>query len=179
MPRDTDPSHLHPLIRNVLPELDRQLFQAGIELRLYEAGRSPDRQAALFAVGRDTGTPGKHVTRARAWESMHQYGLAVDYVFWQDGAWSWSEPSPGQWRAYQAIGASLGLRALSFEAPHLEWPTPLSSLQAGRYPAGGDASWRDWLDGMIEGWGAAAKVVGSLTHPGAPPLAIERPALVA
>jgi peptidoglycan LD-endopeptidase CwlK len=177
MPRDTDISHLHPSIRNLLPELDRQLAAAGIPLQLYEAARSPFRQAELYAVGRDTGTPGHHVTRAMAWSSFHQFGLAVDYVFKIDGNWSWPNADDPRWKTYQQIGTDLGLRSLSFETPHLEMPELLTSMQAGQYPDGGDDSWEQWLESQIELWGPTAKLVGSITHPGAPPLMVERPAV--
>jgi peptidoglycan LD-endopeptidase CwlK len=175
MARDSNTAILHPVIRYVIPSLNVRLEQAGIPLQCYEAGRSPFRQAELYAVGRGTGTPGKHVTRARAWESYHQFGLAVDYVFFVDNAWTWNEPEAGMWKQYQDIGATLGLRALSFEIPHLEFPAVLQLLQAGRYPDGGDDAWRYWLDTQIEQWGQEARLVGQITHPGAPPLAIDRP----
>jgi peptidoglycan L-alanyl-D-glutamate endopeptidase CwlK len=177
MPRESDTSVLHPILRSVLPELDGQLFRAGIPLQVYEAGRSPFRQAEFYAIGRGTGTPGKHVTRAKAWGSFHQFGLAVDYVFKIDGKWTWDEPTPGMWKQYQAIGESLGLRALPFETPHLEWPVALADLQAGRYPDGGDDAWRNWLEGWLEQWGSVARDVGGITHPAAPPLMIDRPAV--
>lgn len=179
MPRDVDVSHLHPAIRNLLSELDARLFNAGIPLQLYEGARSPFRQAELYARGRGTGTPGKHVTKARAWASFHNHGLAVDYVFKVDGNWTWDEPERGQWQKYQAIADALGLRSLSFEKPHVEVATALAPLQAGMYPPGGDGSWRDWLDEAIETWGPTSRDVGGVMHPGAPPLAIERPAEVA
>ncbi len=119
--------------------------------------------------------PGRHVTRARAWESFHQYGLAVDYVFKVDDGWTWSEPDAGMWQRYQEIGTGLGLRALSFEIPHLELPAVLHLLQAGSFPAGGDDDWRRWLETQIEQWGQSARSVGAIIHPGAPLLTIDRP----
>lgn len=177
MPRSTDTRNLHPVLRDVLHDLDARLFAANIPLQLYEAGRSPFRQAELYAIGRGTGTPGKHVTRARAWSSFHQWGMAADYVFKINGNWTWDEPTSGMWSEYQGIATGLGLRPLSFEKPHVEWPWPLSSLQAGKYPEGGDADWRDWLETQIESWGQEARVVGGITHPAAPPLLIDRPAV--
>lgn len=179
MPRDSDSSHLHPAIRSLLPELDARLFNAGIPLQFYEGARSPFRQAELYARGRGVGPIGKTATRARAWGSHHGFGLAWDYVFKVDGEWTWDEPEPGMWQAYQAIGNELHLRSLPFEKPHLELPIALAPLQAGMYPPGGDGSWRDWLDGQIELWGPESRIVGGITHPGAPPLHFDRPAEVA
>lgn len=170
MPRDSDPSHLHPLLRNFLGELDAELAGAGIPLALYEGARSPFRQVELFAKGRGVGEPGKTVTRARAWGSFHQFGMAVDYVFRDKNGWTWSEPKSGMWNEYTRIAHGIGLRTLSFEKPHAELPINLSDLQAGRFPVGGDESWERWLEQEIERWGSEARTVGSQVHPAAPPL---------
>lgn len=183
MPRDTDRSHLHPVFRVKLADLDAALASAGLPLQLFEAGRAPQRQQELYAQGRISGcgTFGKHVTNAKPWQSFHQFGLAADYVFFVDGKWTWNEPTPGAWARYTEIAAQVGLRSLSFERPHVELPVPLTSLQAGRYPDGGDQAWIDWLDAMVESWGSAARTVDGIVYPGAPPMptADLRPPLVA
>jgi peptidoglycan L-alanyl-D-glutamate endopeptidase CwlK len=85
--------------------------------------------------------PGNKVTRARPGESYHQYGLAVDLVLCQGGKWSW-KGSEKDWREMQRIGIAAGLEALDFELPHLQLAgLKIRDLQAGHYPAGGDASW--------------------------------------
>lgn len=184
MPIDRDPSHIHPVMREKSAALDKALAAAGIPLALYEGGRSPQRQAALYSKGRGqdgfgVGAPLRHVTNARAWESKHQYGVAEDRVFFVDGAWSWAEPEKGMWARYQELAHGLGLVTLSFEKPHVELDVSLGSLRAGHYPVPGDDSWSDWLESMIEAWGPGERSVGGLIHPGAPPLMIERPSLVA
>jgi peptidoglycan LD-endopeptidase CwlK len=180
MPRDNDPAHLHPLLRNFLTELDGELAAAGIPLALYEGGRSPFRQVELFARGRGVGEPGKTVTRARAWASMHQYGMAVDYVFRVGERWTWEEPKRGMWDEFTRIARGIGLRTLSFEKPHAELPVVLSDLQAGRFPVGGDETWERWIEQEIERWGSEARTANGHVHPGAPPLPSlnERPPLV-
>jgi hypothetical protein len=50
----------------------------------FETYRTPLRQAELF-------NQKEKVTNARAWESAHNYGLAVDFVPKLNGQWSWSE----------------------------------------------------------------------------------------
>ncbi len=59
------------------------------QLAIFEGWRSPARQAFLYSQGR-TGA-GKIVTHAQAWESWHQYGLAVDFARYSraDKAWTW------------------------------------------------------------------------------------------
>jgi len=182
MPRDTDRSHLHPVFRDKLAGLETALAAAGLPLLLFEGGRAPQRQQELFAQGRvpGCGTFGHHVTNAKPWQSFHQYGLAADYVFFVNGAWTWDEPTPGAWARYTAIASQVGLRSLSFERPHVEMPVSLSVLQAGHYPDGGDKTWTDWLDSMIEGWPHSAQTVDGITYPGAPPMptAVLRPPLV-
>ncbi len=92
---------------------------AGLDVHLFEGWRSPARQSALYAAGRTK--PGPKVTNSQAWESWHQYGLAVDVVFGGPGRWSWS----GDWPALRRIMSNVGLRALPWEQPHFEWPTTL------------------------------------------------------
>lgn len=179
MPKDTDRSHIHPTLRDKTVALDSALAAKGIPLALYEGARTPQRQVELYAIGRGVGSPGRTVTRAKAWTSFHQFGCAVDYVFFVDGKWTWEEPTKGMWSEYAGIAAALGLRSLSFEIPHVELPLALTSLQRGIYPPGGDSSWHDWVEGQIENWGQEARTFGAIIHPAAPPLFIDRPALVA
>lgn len=176
MPRDVDRSHLHPALREKCVALDSALAAKRIPLELYEGARSPFRQVELYARGRGTGETGRTVTRAKAWASLHQYGLAVDYVFRVDGAWSWDEPRVGMWEDYAGLAEAIGLRSLSFEKPHVELPVALSSLQRGMYPVGGDDTWNAWLETMIEQWGGHARTAGGIIHPAPPPLFIDRPA---
>lgn len=86
----------------------------GLRVELFEGFRSEERQAALFAQGRTK--PGPIVTRARAGESWHQYGLAADVVFNVDRKWSWS----GDWEAVHKIFKLHGFETLSFERPHVQ-----------------------------------------------------------
>mgnify|MGYP000906801301 CR=1 FL=1 len=99
-------------------------------LFIYEAHRTPERQAELYAQGRTK--KGVKVTNAGPWQSMHQYRLAIDFVPLKAHA-----KAPGMYEAdwdnakiyaqAQAIAKAHGLRALSWETPHLE-----------------DANFRDW-----------------------------------
>jgi hypothetical protein len=179
MPRDTDRIHLHPAFRSLAAELDSRIAAAGLQMALFEGGRSPQRQGKLFGQGRvdGQGTPGHHVTNARPWASFHQYALAGDWVFNPNGVWTWNEPEPGQWEKYTDLAAAIGLRTLSFERPHAELPVSPSELQAGVYPAGGDDTWEAWIDAQIESWSAPQMVLG--VSVAAPPAPNQRPPLVA
>ncbi len=88
--------------RYVHPELAR-LAQGAISalqrdvpgIAAFETWRSPERQTFLFAKGRTTAGP--RVTRAKAWDSWHQFGLALDLACFFPGDvtahvkphWSW------------------------------------------------------------------------------------------
>lgn len=179
MPRNNDRACLHPLMRRAAAELDDQLFQAGIPLALYEGARSPFRQVELYARGRGVGARGKTVTRARAWESGHQWAVAGDWVFRINGVWTWDEPKPGMWNDFHRLARGVGLRPLSFEKPHVELPVSLADLQRGALRQG-DESWERWIEQEIERWGRDPHNVDGIIHPGAPPLPSldERPPLV-
>lgn len=179
MARDTDRTHLHPTFLAALTTLEASLAADGIPLALFEGARSPFRQAELYAQGRGTGPTGRTVTRAKAWQSFHQFGIAADFVFNVNGAWTWDEPRPGLWSRYTDLARAAGLRTLDFERPHVELPVALQPLQVGHYPPGGSDSWQAWIETQIEQWGQQARDVGGITHPAAPPLGFDRPPLAA
>ena len=78
----------------------------GYEMVLLEGYRSPERQNQLLALG-------PRVTKAGAYHSYHQFGLAADAAFLKDGKLVISEKDPWAMRGYQLYGEvaeSLGLR---------------------------------------------------------------------
>ncbi|NRF69447.1 M15 family metallopeptidase [Aquincola sp. S2] len=80
--------------------------QHGYDAVLLEGYRSPERQAALAALG-------PAVTQAAPFESYHQHGLAADVAFLRDGRIVISEADPWAKRGYEHYGAlaeSLGLQ---------------------------------------------------------------------
>jgi peptidoglycan LD-endopeptidase CwlK len=79
--------------------------QYGYDMVLIEGYRSPQRQAALAALGTS-------VTRAGPFESYHQFGLAADCAFLRDGRIVISEKDPWAMAGYERYGQvarSLGL----------------------------------------------------------------------
>jgi peptidoglycan LD-endopeptidase CwlK len=79
--------------------------QHNVEMVLIEGYRSPERQAALAALG-------PTVTHAGAGRSYHQHGLAADCAFLFDGRVVISEQDARAARAYEQYGEvarSLGL----------------------------------------------------------------------
>jgi len=92
----------------------------GYPLALLEGYRSPEQQARLAEQG-------AHVTQARAWESKHQFGLAVDLAPIKSGSLMISERDPWALDAYrvlgeeaQAIGLNWGGRWSMKDYGHIE-----------------------------------------------------------
>lgn len=92
--------------------------EAGLNVYVYCGARTCREQDALFAKGRA-------VTRARGGQSFHNYGRALDFVplvankknpGFFDAGW---EAAPLYKRA-AAIAAKYGMKALSWETPHLQ-----------------------------------------------------------
>jgi len=105
--------------------------QQGYDMVLLEGYRSPQRQAALAALG-------PSVTQAGPFESLHQHGLAADCAFMKDGRIVISERDPWAMRGYEKYGEvarSMGLtwggdwRSLK-DYGHIEWRWP------GEHPPG-------------------------------------------
>ncbi len=82
--------------------------------------RSPVEQDALYASGRTI--PGPIRTKAKAGQSAHQYGLALDFVILDSGKADWSGDSPA-WNHAIALAEARGMHSLRpMESAHLEHP---------------------------------------------------------
>lgn len=88
--------------------------EAGYQVAMFEGYRSPARQNYLYEQGRTR--KGIVVTRARAWQSWHQYAMAFDLAFYDGRRWSWD----GDWDKIQAILEEHGFESLKFERPHFQ-----------------------------------------------------------
>lgn len=166
-----DLSLLHPLVRKKVNAIQKALDSEAIPMRVFEAYRYPQRQRYLYNKGRKTA--GKKVTNADAWQSYHQYGLAADFVRFENGKWNWDTDTAQkrtEWDRFHDIARSEGLEPLSWEKPHVQIVgATLSELMNGQYPEGGDESWSENLANTIAGW----------PEPGAPPPpeAVDKPAM--
>ncbi|MEH8017543.1 M15 family metallopeptidase [Rheinheimera muenzenbergensis] len=162
MARDTEMEHLHPLFRQKVELLLQDLAKAKLPFRMFEGFRSPQRQHDLYCQGRTK--PGAKVTNADAWSSLHQYGVAADFVLYIDGKWSWDDKGERKawWKKLHQLALQHQLEPLSWELPHLQLQQmQLAQLRAGKYPADGDADWAENLQHAIATWRGT---------PGAPPM---------
>lgn len=120
MPRtlDEELQDLHPTVRHRFAAL-ADLLEKGAFLgetptifRLFEGYRSPLAQDEVYRRG---------TSKARSWQSAHQYGLAADFVPWINGAWSWTEDA--DWAYLKAKAKQVGLDVpITWDKPHVEAP---------------------------------------------------------
>lgn len=170
--RDNDMKHLHPVYRQKAAELLAKLKDEGLPFRVFEGFRSPERQRYLFEQGRTR--PGGRVTNARAWQSYHQYGVAADFVLYENDQWSWDDSGAKRswWKRLHELGRQVGLEPLSWELPHLQLQgLRLGALQAGDYPPDGDLDWASNLEAAIYAWS------GTPHAPPVPEIIKDRPVL--
>lgn len=71
-------SELHPAVQEAVDSLINRARNIDIEVVITDGLRTDEEQEALYARGRNDA--GNIVTHAKAGESYHNYGLAVDYA---------------------------------------------------------------------------------------------------
>jgi len=69
--------NLHPKVREQVKKIYQDILERSVSVRFTDTLRTFDEQKALYAQGRTK--PGKIVTHAKAGESYHNYGLALDF----------------------------------------------------------------------------------------------------
>ena len=94
---DRDWSKLSPAFTQPVLRVLARLQERGFPFALLEGYRSPERQEMLAGMG-------TQVTNARAFQSKHQFGLAVDLAPMRDGKLVISERDPWAMEAYTALG---------------------------------------------------------------------------
>lgn len=103
------------LISDLIPEVAAKVefFVAacaarGVEVMVYCTYRSAEEQALLYAVGRTV--PGKVVTKAKPWESAHQYRRAADCVPMVLGKPLWTHSNNSEeWQVFAEEAERAGL----------------------------------------------------------------------
>lgn len=94
---DRNWDRLDPAFASVALKIFARLEARGYPFTLLEGYRSPERQDALADEG-------AHVTNARAFQSKHQYGLALDAAPLRNARLVISERDPWAMEAYIAFG---------------------------------------------------------------------------
>lgn len=126
-------------VRNAALKVIKDAYKEGINVQISEGYRSNTRQTELYQQGRTKS--GNIVTNARAGQSYHNYGVAVDYFLTtHDGSKAiWIVNN--DWRRVASIAKSYGFEWggdwTSFkDYPHLQMTDglSLSDLQAGKRP---------------------------------------------
>ena len=114
-------SNLHPFVRQKAEQFLLEAYRNGFFLRVTSGYRSPEEQERLYAQGRSMA--GDIVTNARAFESFHNFGLAIDVVEIRGGIPIWENP---RWNQIGEIGKQFGFKWggdwTSFkDRPHFEY----------------------------------------------------------
>jgi len=74
---------VHPALRGELDKIYEEIRNRGVAVRFTSTLRTFEEQEKLYAQGRTR--PGQVVTNARAGQSYHNYGLAVDFCLLLEG----------------------------------------------------------------------------------------------
>lgn len=80
---NNNPTGLKPRVERATEAVISEMKKKGHQVRLVQGFRSKAEQDKLYAQGRTSS--GAVVTNAKAGESLHNYGVAVDFVFVQEG----------------------------------------------------------------------------------------------
>ncbi|MEW9053791.1 MAG: M15 family metallopeptidase [Neobacillus sp.] len=140
------PTELHPLVKERSDQLVQQAAEKGIVVVITDGFRSAEEQDRLFEKGRST--EGNIVTYARGGESLHNYGLAIDFalrtptheVIW-DMQYDGNQNGVADWEEVVELAKVLGFDwggdwARFKDYPHLQmdFGLTLADLQNGKRP---------------------------------------------
>ena len=124
---------LHPSLVTAASAAIRALALQGMEVLIISGLRTAAQQEALYAQGRTAA--GHVVTNARAGQSMHNYGMAIDVVPYltagNDQDLNWKSQTP----QFQAMVAAFKAQGLEWGG---DWKGSLGDFdhfQLGRLPA--------------------------------------------
>lgn len=100
-----------------------EMVTSRLQPLIYCGRRTMAEQARLYAIGRSA--PGKIVTKARAGQSYHNYGLAFDWVPLKQtrknaDLWTPDWDNETAYRLGEHVGVSFRLAAISWEMGHLQ-----------------------------------------------------------
>ena len=95
-------NQLRPKVQRAADAVVAEMKRHGHPVRIVEGFRTLERQTELYNQGRTT--PGAVVTNAKAGQSLHNYGVAVDFVFRREGY----NASDTLWALLGAVGKKQG-----------------------------------------------------------------------
>lgn len=95
-------SDLQPLVKRKAEVVMEEMRTLGEPVLIAEGFRSIERQNKLYAQGRTA--PGNIVTQAKGGESLHNYGVAVDFIFEKE---RWDAPDL-KWKLLGAVAKKHG-----------------------------------------------------------------------
>ncbi len=128
------------MVAELIKQGNESVKDTGFVFFITDGFRSLEEQTKLYAQGRTVA--GAIVTNARAGESAHNFGLAVDCAFQKDGKLSYVASLYN--RVYpiaRSLGFSLGADWKSFsDKPHFEYPNWESAIKKPLPPQGGGTS---------------------------------------
>lgn len=115
---------LDPRVIDRARAIVRAWQEAGLDILITCTFRSNEEQDALYAQGRTK--PGLKVTNAKAGQSPHNKGLAIDFVPMVHGKPQWDEPDRFRIAAYVAMQADPtcewgGQWPKWKDFPHIQW----------------------------------------------------------
>jgi len=84
-----DLNKLHPYVKQLSEKLIDQCKKQGLKVIITQALRTNEEQNELYAQGRTK--PGNIVTNAKGGQSMHNYGLAIDFAPVVNGNIPWND----------------------------------------------------------------------------------------
>jgi len=95
-------NQLRPKVQRAADAVVAEMKRHGHPVRIVEGFRTLERQTELYNQGRTT--PGAVVTNAKAGQSLHNYGVAADFVFRREGY----NASDTLWALLGAVGKKQG-----------------------------------------------------------------------
>ena len=108
------PAAMLPFVQ-LQARLDADASNGQQAFAMFETYRTPERQEYLFT---------KKKTKARAWQSAHQFGMAVDFVpLTRMGDWTWAVPDE-VWDRLRLRAGECGLHNdIAWDRPHVWHPS--------------------------------------------------------
>lgn len=138
-------AQLMPEFATRVRQIVDSLAARGFTIEITQGLRTFAEQDALYAQGRTRRGP--KVTKAKAGQSLHNYGVACDFALMVGGKYVWPESHP-VWQAIGEAARKVGLEAGYWwkdpDKPHVELPgIGWRELRAWHRKGGIDGVWKE------------------------------------